>query len=678
MAVRIRTRFLVLLVAGVVLAQLCVATTAPPVAADTQGPGGPVLVITDPSNPFTRYYSEILSAEGLNEYSLKDLSQVNASTLGSYDVVVLGEMALTDPQVTMLTNWVTGGGNLIAMRPDHKLAGLLGLADSHATLPNAYLKIDTSSGPGVGIVGEPIQYHGDADLYTLAGATAVASLYTNRSTATSAPAVTMRSVGANGGQAAAFTYDLARSGVLTRQGNPAWVGQQRDGVDGYEASELFVGVGGQPDWNDLDHATIPIADEQQRLFANMIEQTNLDKKPLPRFWYYPRGLKAVVVMTGDDHAHGGTAARFDQYKAASPAGCNVANWECIRSSSYMYTATPLSNADASTYMNQGFEVGLHLVTGCGPWGTPTDLDNDYQWQLDTFKAKYTSLPPLRRSRRHPDRRLPGHGPADRRDGAARAGDGQHAARQRARRTGLLRRADRQHAHRLRGLRRLRRDHRVGQGAGCSCRVGPADAHLARRPERFVVPEHELERQRPHVHRRRRSEPAQRHGARELGQRHAERHHLRWQCRSVHDRHDQGHPVRVLHGHAPQLHGALREPAGSGVVGVAEPCGVRVCDGEHVGVSCGDDLEHGQCAVDDQFDDGAGGAVRGVGSAGERCGDRCGRQCDGERHVHADHGDGVVGQSGDREQRRRRDREPDRYRRRRRHEAGLRRDRLASR
>ena len=31
-------------------------------------------------------------------------------------------MALTAAQVTMLTDWVNAGGNLIAMRPDKKLA----------------------------------------------------------------------------------------------------------------------------------------------------------------------------------------------------------------------------------------------------------------------------------------------------------------------------------------------------------------------------------------------------------------------------------------------------------------------------------------------------------------------------------------------------------------------------
>ena len=35
-------------------------------------------------------------------------------------------------------------------------------------------------------------------------------------------------------------------------------------------------------------------------------------------------------MTGDDHALGGTAGRFDKYIAASPAGCSNADWECVR------------------------------------------------------------------------------------------------------------------------------------------------------------------------------------------------------------------------------------------------------------------------------------------------------------------------------------------------------------
>ena len=68
---------------------------------------------------------------------------------------------------------MTGGGNLIAMRPDKQLAGLLGLADAGGTLANAYLLVNTASTPGAGIVGQTLQYHGTSDRYTLNGATAI-------------------------------------------------------------------------------------------------------------------------------------------------------------------------------------------------------------------------------------------------------------------------------------------------------------------------------------------------------------------------------------------------------------------------------------------------------------------------------------------------------------------------
>ena len=51
----------------------------------------------------------------------------------------------------------------------------------------------------------------------------------------------------------------------------------------------------------MNKIAIPQADEQQRLLANLITIMERDRKPLPRFWYLPRGEKAAVVMTGDDH-----------------------------------------------------------------------------------------------------------------------------------------------------------------------------------------------------------------------------------------------------------------------------------------------------------------------------------------------------------------------------------------
>ena len=182
------------------------------------------------ANKFGTYLTEILLNEGLNAFTTLDVSLLSPWLLGGFDVVLLGQTALTAGQVSMLTSWVNGGGNLIAMRPDKQLAGLLGLSDASATLAEAYMRVDASAAPGTGITPATMQFHGTADRYTLSGATAVATLYSNASTATANPAVTLRSVGSSGGHAAAFTYDLARSVVYTRQGNPAWAGQERDGV----------------------------------------------------------------------------------------------------------------------------------------------------------------------------------------------------------------------------------------------------------------------------------------------------------------------------------------------------------------------------------------------------------------------------------------------------------------
>ncbi len=371
------------------------------VAAET---AGPILIITSTTNPFTSYLAEILRAEGMNEFTERDLASVTASTLAAYDVVLLGNSTLTSSQVTMLTDWVNGGGHLIAMRPDKKLTGLLGLTDLSATLANAYLKIDTASGPGEGLVNQTIQFHGTADRFGLNGASAIATLYSGVSTSNGSPAVSLRNVGANGGTAAAFAFDLARSVIYTRQGNPAWSGQERDG-DSYNlirSDDLFFGDASfdpQPDWINLDKVAIPQADEQQRLLANLIIRMNEDRKPLPRFWYLPRGLAAAVVMTGDDHDGVGTAGRFDMQYDMSPAGCNLDNWECIRSTSYIFPSNTLTNSQASAYNAQGFEIGVHVTSNCTNW-TASTLEGYFTSQLGSWSSKYSSLPSPVSNRMH--------------------------------------------------------------------------------------------------------------------------------------------------------------------------------------------------------------------------------------------------------------------------------------
>ena len=398
-------RSLLILVAAVV-APLGVAHADP-----NQGPGGPILVITNGNQNFGKFYAEILRTEGFNEFAVAEIGAVTATTLNSYDVVILAKVAVTSTQATMFTTWVTAGGNLIAMDPAPQLASLLGINSGATTLSNAYLRIDNSTKAGGGIVAQTIQFHGSAQLSTLAGATSFATLYSTATTATANPAVTVRSVGANGGQAAAFMFDLATSIVYTRQGNPAWAGTERDGVTPRRSDDMFFGASAsdpQADWVDRGKIAIPQADEQQRFLANLITDMNADRKPLPRFWYFPNAHRAVVVMTGDDHGYlysagGGTAERFDQFLTLSNPGCSVVNWECIRGTSYLFTDGGLTNAQAFSYQSQGFEVGLHIASFqdnvCVDY-TPASLAQMYTDQKLAFFNKFTAITQLSTERHH--------------------------------------------------------------------------------------------------------------------------------------------------------------------------------------------------------------------------------------------------------------------------------------
>jgi hypothetical protein len=283
---------------------------------------------------------------------------------------------------------------------------LLGLSATTSTLAEGYL-LFTSTESGKGLVNQPIQFHGAADVYNLKDASSLAVLYSTRTEATPNPAVTWRKK--DKGQVAAFTFDLARSIVYTRQGNPAWEKQLRDRNFGclsngaqpcsntvsppIRSYNLFYGnavLHPQNDWVDLNNFAIPQADEQQRFFANLIVRMNVHNKPLPRFWYFPHGKKAVVIMTGDGHEYSTPDLFFNTYKAKSPTGCSVADWECVRSTAYVYPRSSLTNLQAAAYQADGFEIAIHVNTGCTDWKTTGALRLVYLNQLVKWQLKYPS------------------------------------------------------------------------------------------------------------------------------------------------------------------------------------------------------------------------------------------------------------------------------------------------
>ena len=104
-------------------------------------------------------------------------------------------------------------------------------------------------------------------------------------------------------------------------------------------------------------------------------------------------------MTGDDHGSGGTDDQFDKFKEESQPGCSVADWGCIRSSSYVYANVPMSDAQAAAYQSEGFEIALHPNTGCANF-TPSSLDSDFDLQLAGFAQTWPSLSAPRTNRTH--------------------------------------------------------------------------------------------------------------------------------------------------------------------------------------------------------------------------------------------------------------------------------------
>jgi hypothetical protein len=368
-----------------------------------QGPGGPILVVGSGDNPFSTYYAEILRTEGLNAFAVADIADVTPAVLADYDVAVIGEMPLTAAQVSTISKWVEGGGNLIAMRPDAKLLPLLGLTAARGESAEAYLRLDASVPAGAGITPQTMQFHGSATHYGLADATPVAMLYGDAKTATDFPAVTVRAVGTTGGQGAAFAYDLARSVVYTRQGNPAWAMQRRDGEAGpIRADNLFYGAARhdlQPDWVDFDKIEIPQADEQQRLLANLITVMAADRMPVPRFWYFPRGVAAAVVMTMDEHGGGDVPGRLERYNALSPAGCSVDEWACVRSTTYMFATAAITDGEIARFQDDGYEFGVHVDTGCADF-SHASLNRAYATQMAALQSKFPDLEPQVTERTH--------------------------------------------------------------------------------------------------------------------------------------------------------------------------------------------------------------------------------------------------------------------------------------
>ncbi len=371
------------------------------------GPGGPILIITRKgAEQFGAFYAEILRAEGLNAFRALDLGALTPAVLDDFDIALLAETSgapLSAPEAALLADFVKRGHGLIAMKPEAALAEVLGLALAPVMGSVAYFKVDTARAPGTGVAAETLQFHGEAVRFAVrSGTRTVAELCETATACTAGPALTLREgIGPGGGRAAAFAFDVARSVVLTRQGNPQLQGRDVDGDGMVRAEDMF-----RAGWLDMDKVHIPQADELQRLLVNLILTMNADRRPLPRFWYLPGGRPVALLMAGDDHNAQGTKRSFNALQAPpySPTGCSVADWTCARSTGLLFHRVALSPAEQSAWAAAGFELGTHMArvendSACYN-GTRAEWAQAYGDRLAEFGAKYPRVPPQTTTRVH--------------------------------------------------------------------------------------------------------------------------------------------------------------------------------------------------------------------------------------------------------------------------------------
>jgi hypothetical protein len=338
----------------VIVAVLGRGTTGVP----TQAVPQPILLITNSSaaNPYGAYLAEILRAEGLNQFAVKDLAAVTATDLSDAQVVVLAETPLTPTQANLFSNYVAGGGRLVAMRPDNQLTPVLGLTPAGSSTNEGYFALNAATAFADGFPTTTLPFHGQAINYTaVSEATTLATLFSNSSTPTSFPAV-IRFRGT-----VTWAYDLARSVVYTRQGNPANA-SDRDGTPPYRTEDIFFNA------IDRDKVNIPYADVQMRMLGRVISDLLADVMPLPRLWYFPGSNRTLMVVTSD--SHGNPQSYFDLVISSVEArGGHV--------SIYMYGGASPSVSSTVSWRANGHEVGMH------PAGFQNGLTLDQAFQSNT-------------------------------------------------------------------------------------------------------------------------------------------------------------------------------------------------------------------------------------------------------------------------------------------------------
>ncbi|MCS6859630.1 MAG: hypothetical protein NZT92_04835 [Abditibacteriales bacterium] len=325
--------------------------------------------------PWARYLMEMLHTAGCLGWTEQGVME--GTTAGT---IVLPACWFPPEEQNALSDFVAGGGTLIASRPPLTMAQVFGLKPTGRILREQYLRLSAHALVPDELQGLTLQCPSAMDLYDPAGGEVLAWWCDPLEGLERYPAIVAHAHGR--GWAVAFTFDLADCLVRLHQGLISQASDQREGdpcgMGWAKPNDLFVSL------LDARLRLVPQADVHQRLFVHLLETAAAQRAlPLLRLWHLPGGVPALATFTGDSDG----MKREHLEEVLSIIERQGGRYTLYLMEEHRDLMTP---SDADALRRAGHGLGHHTWVGFSP--TIADMREGARRQFDGFKERYGFQP----------------------------------------------------------------------------------------------------------------------------------------------------------------------------------------------------------------------------------------------------------------------------------------------
>jgi len=287
-----RRHFLAVSAASAALGAACGRPAAPPpgatresgrVAANAPAVGVPQVLLVDGrgDDGFTSYLEELLGVEGVIGVRRVRAWDAAVTALDGMVAAVVDGASMPAAWVDAITRFAEQGGAVACIEPGTALLARVGVREREAAgpPPDGLRPVGAAAVLPVHVPGRRWQTADGVDAVFTAGGIET-------------PAIIRRRHGA--GQIAVWAFDVARNVAFIRQGSPARVNVERDGMPKLRFADVMTG------WADPRRMDQGDADAQVRLLVGQLAAVG----PLLVVDHFPGDARAVLVATGDAHGVG--------------------------------------------------------------------------------------------------------------------------------------------------------------------------------------------------------------------------------------------------------------------------------------------------------------------------------------------------------------------------------------